>query len=62
MNSETYKYKSGANQVFSQSSHVIIPSKFTEEEVYMLTPTHPFLRVASIFSSSLQYIGVCGLD
>ncbi|CAI9735227.1 E3 ubiquitin-protein ligase MGRN1-like [Octopus vulgaris] len=32
MNSETYHYKRGANQVFCQSTHVIDPSKFSEEE------------------------------
>ncbi|CAE1165052.1 E3 ubiquitin-protein ligase MGRN1,Probable E3 ubiquitin-protein ligase MGRN1,E3 ubiquitin ligase Rnf157,E3 ubiquitin ligase RNF157 [Acanthosepion pharaonis] len=32
MNSETYHYKRGANQVFSQSTHVVDPSKFPEED------------------------------
>ncbi|GAB1610166.1 probable E3 ubiquitin-protein ligase MGRN1 isoform X1 [Argonauta hians] len=32
MNSETYHYKRGANQVFCQSTHVIDPSKFSEDE------------------------------
>lgn len=32
MNSETYHYKRGANQTFSQSTHIIDPSKFSEEE------------------------------
>ena len=33
MNSETYHYKRGANQTFSQTTHVIDPSKFPEEDV-----------------------------
>ena len=33
MNSETYHYKRGANQVFSQSTHLFVPSKYSEEEV-----------------------------
>jgi len=32
MNSETYHYKRGANQTFSQTTHIIDPSKFSEEE------------------------------
>lgn len=32
MNSETFHYKRGANQVFNQSTHVIDPSQFHEEE------------------------------
>jgi len=38
MNSETFHYKRGANQVFSQSLHVIDPTKFPEEDVrYLFT-------------------------
>lgn len=33
MNSETYYYKKGANQLFSQSSHVFDPSIYSEEEM-----------------------------
>ncbi|XP_074649365.1 putative E3 ubiquitin-protein ligase MGRN1 isoform X2 [Tubulanus polymorphus] len=33
MNSETFHYKRGANQTFSQPTHVIDPSKFSEEEL-----------------------------
>ena len=33
MTSDTYHYKKGANQTFSQTSHVVEPSKFPEEEV-----------------------------
>ncbi|XP_022316902.2 putative E3 ubiquitin-protein ligase MGRN1 isoform X2 [Crassostrea virginica] len=32
LNSETYHYKRGANQLFSQSMHVLDPSKYTDEE------------------------------
>jgi len=32
MNSETYHYKRGANQTFSQTTHILDPSKFSEEE------------------------------
>jgi len=32
MNSETFHYKRGANQVFSQPTHFIDPSQFTEDE------------------------------
>ncbi|XP_013395504.1 E3 ubiquitin-protein ligase MGRN1 isoform X2 [Lingula anatina] len=32
MNSETFHYKRGANQVFSQSTHIIQPSAFPEED------------------------------
>lgn len=34
MNSETYTYKKGANQLFSQSTHIIKPSDFPEEKVF----------------------------
>lgn len=37
MNSETYHYKRGANQTFSQSTHILDPSKFPEEEVFEST-------------------------
>ena len=38
MNSETFHYKRGANQVFSQSVHVVDPAKFPEEDVcYLFT-------------------------
>lgn len=33
MNSETYHYKRGANQQFSQVSHVFDPSIFNEEDL-----------------------------
>ena len=33
LSSETFHYKRGANQYFSQSSHVLNPSLFTEEEL-----------------------------
>lgn len=33
MNSETYQYKKGANQQFSQISHVFDPSFYTEDEL-----------------------------
>ena len=33
MNSETYHYKRGANQSFNQTTHVLEPGKFGEEEV-----------------------------
>ena len=33
MNSETYHYKRGANQTFAQSTHIVDPSKFPEEDV-----------------------------
>ena len=33
MNSETFHYKRGANQVFCQPTHVIDPSKFPDEDV-----------------------------
>ena len=36
MNSETYHYKRGANQTFSQSTHILDPSKFPEEEVWII--------------------------
>ncbi|XP_064634105.1 probable E3 ubiquitin-protein ligase MGRN1 isoform X2 [Lineus longissimus] len=32
MNSETFHYKRGANQTFSQTTHIIDPSKFPDEE------------------------------
>ncbi|XP_061180970.1 E3 ubiquitin-protein ligase MGRN1-like isoform X2 [Saccostrea echinata] len=32
LNSETYHYKRGANQLFSQPTHVLDPSKFSDEE------------------------------
>ena len=35
MNSETYRYKRGANQTLAQSTHVIEPVKFSEEEVQL---------------------------
>ena len=32
MNSETFHYKRGANQTFSQTTHVIDPSNFADDE------------------------------
>lgn len=33
MNSETYHYKKGANQLFSQTSHIFDPSLHNEEDL-----------------------------
>ncbi|XP_014210930.1 E3 ubiquitin ligase RNF157 [Copidosoma floridanum] len=33
MNSDTYYYKKGANQLFSQTSHVFDPSQYSDEEL-----------------------------
>ncbi|KAL0128433.1 hypothetical protein PUN28_003602 [Cardiocondyla obscurior] len=33
MNSETYHYKKGANQLFSQTSHIFDPSLYSEEDL-----------------------------
>lgn len=33
MNSHTFRYKRGANQQFSQSSHIFDPSKYSEEDL-----------------------------
>lgn len=33
MTSETFHYKRGANQQFSQSTHIFDPSKYPEEDV-----------------------------
>lgn len=33
MNSETYHYKKGANQLFSQTSHIFDPTLYTEEDL-----------------------------
>ncbi|EFN81444.1 E3 ubiquitin ligase RNF157 [Harpegnathos saltator] len=33
MNSETYYYKKGANQLFSQSTHIFDPTLYTEEDL-----------------------------
>lgn len=33
MNSDTYYYKKGANQLFSQSSHIFDPTPYSEEEL-----------------------------
>lgn len=33
MNSETYYYKKGANQLFSQTSHVFDPTACSEEDL-----------------------------
>lgn len=33
MNSETYHYKKGANQLFSQTLHVFDPTLYTEEDL-----------------------------
>ncbi|XP_064601984.1 E3 ubiquitin-protein ligase MGRN1-like isoform X2 [Liolophura sinensis] len=32
MNSETFHYKRGANQVFNQSTHIVVPQRFPEED------------------------------
>jgi len=37
MNSETFHYKRGANQVFSQTVHVVDPTKFPDEDVRRLS-------------------------
>ena len=39
MNSETFRYKRGVSQVFSQPTHVIDPSKYPETEVCTSPPT-----------------------
>jgi hypothetical protein len=33
MNSETFHYKRGANQVFSQPTHVVDPTQFSLDDV-----------------------------
>lgn len=33
MTSDTYYYKRGSNQLFSQPSHVFDPSRYTDEEL-----------------------------
>lgn len=33
MNSETYHYKKGANQQFSQSTHIFDPTLYNEEDL-----------------------------
>ena len=33
MNSETYYYKKGANQLFSQTSHIFDPTCYNEDEL-----------------------------
>lgn len=33
MNSETYYYKKGANQLFSQTSHIFDPTIYNEEDL-----------------------------
>lgn len=33
MNSETYHYKKGANQLFSQTSHIFDPTLYIEEDL-----------------------------
>lgn len=33
MNSETYHYKKGASQLFSQASHIFDPTLYTEEDL-----------------------------
>jgi len=33
MNSETYHYKKGANQLFSQTSHIFDPTLHSEEDL-----------------------------
>jgi len=33
MNSETYHYKKGANQLFSQTSHIFDPTLYSEEDL-----------------------------
>lgn len=33
MNSETYHYKKGANQLFMQTSHIFDPTPYSDEEL-----------------------------
>lgn len=33
MNSDTYYYKKGANQLFSQSTHIFDPTLYSEEDL-----------------------------
>ncbi|ELT89988.1 hypothetical protein CAPTEDRAFT_155141 [Capitella teleta] len=45
MNSETFRYKQGANQTFNQSTHVVDPSQYPEEE-WQFNPDKDIFPVA----------------
>ncbi|XP_011860425.1 PREDICTED: RING finger protein 157 [Vollenhovia emeryi] len=45
MNSETYHYKKGANQLFSQTSHIFDPSLYTEEDL-LYNPDKQIIPIA----------------
>ena len=48
MNSETFRYKRGANQTFCQSTHLVEPAKFPEEEVSVSHHFNPFFLLMKV--------------
>ena len=63
MNSETFRYKRGANQTFNQATHIIDPSLYPEEEVWF--PFCVFLPItlwsSIFFSGSIILTKKCSL-
>lgn len=43
MNSETYYYKKGANQLFSQSTHIFDPTLYNEDDLMYNTDREVFI-------------------
>ena len=60
MNSETLHYKRGASQVFTQSLHVIDPTKFPEEDVcYLFIMSIYLLLVHAVTAYGSVFSVVC---
>jgi len=68
MNSETFHYKRGTNQVFSQSTHFIDPTQFAEEDVSWhliasVVMIISYMLIAKIWLHSTQsYYLSCGVS
>lgn len=55
MNSETYHYKKGANQLFSQTSHIFDPTLYTEEDLIYNADREVFTTLYIFLSLKLVY-------
>lgn len=49
MNSETYYYKKGANQLFSQTSHMFDPTIYNKEDLLYNTDREVCLKYLYIY-------------
>jgi len=54
INSETYHYKKGANQLFSQTSHIFDPTLYTEEDLMYNADREVFESYIYIYNTSAR--------